>query len=150
MPDTTRPDTSEFLKDPFVSPTHTPYDFSAYAEEEAEKVGCVVVYPEPNQLQIDLDSEEAFTQHERLLLEFFYRGTVVKYTMDPPVVTPSKSGYPHRHITLSFHDHIFTEWERIGMQMMLGSDPVRERLNALRLASGIDRPCRLFEPKERP
>jgi len=110
----------------------------------------VVVYPEPNQLQIDLDSEDAFQAHERLIKEFYQRLPPGEYQMSiPPVVTPSKSGYPHRHITLSFEGRTFTEWERIGMQMMLGSDPVRERLNALRLACGVEKPCRLFEPKER-
>ena len=126
-----------------------PYDFSAFAEVEAEKVGCIVVYPEPNQLQIDLDTEEAFIQHEKRFKELYQRTKHPAYQLKcDPLVKPSKSGYPHRHITLTFNDHVFTEWERIGMQMMLGSDPVRESLNALRLASGVSRPCRFFEPKE--
>ena len=129
--------------------TSTPYNFSAFAETEAEKVGCVVVYPESNQLQIDLDSEEAFVQYEKRLKELYQRTSYPAYQLAcDPVVTPSKSGHPHRHITLTFANNVFTEWERIGMQMMLGSDPVRETLNALRLASGVEKPCRLFEPKE--
>lgn len=125
-----------------------PYDFSAFAEQEAEKVDCVVVYPEPNQLQLDLDSDEAFQLYEKRLKDLYWRTSHPAYQLVcDPVVRPSKSGYPHRHVTLTFANHTFTEWERIGMQMMLGSDPVRESLNALRLASGVQKPCRLFEVK---
>lgn len=130
---------------------YEPYDFSAHVEQEAERIGCVVVYPESNQLQIDLDTEEAFKQYEKRFKELYHRTVHPAYQLAcDPEVHPSKSGYPHRHITLTFVDREFSEWERIAMQMMLGSDPVRESLNALRLASGVKRPCRLFEPKETP
>ena len=125
-----------------------PYDFAAFCESEAAKANCRVVYPEPNQLQIDLDTEAAFVLHEQRLKELYLRTIYPAYQLAcPPVVTPSKSGYPHRHITLTFADNrVFTEWERIAMQQMLGSDPVREQMNALRCACGIEQPSRLFEP----
>jgi hypothetical protein len=141
---------SDWLEDLLAAQAEAtiPYDFSAFAEQEAEKVGCVVVYPEANQLQIDLDTEEAFIQHEKRMMELYQRTVFPAYRLAvPPVVTPSKSGYPHRHITLVFEGRTFNEWERIGMQLALGSDPVREALNALRLATGVKQPCRLFELK---
>ena len=59
---------------------------------------------------------------------------------------PSKSGLPHRHITITFSkDKIFGEWERIALQFMFGSDPVRESMNVLRAVAGEEKPTRLFE-----
>lgn len=124
-----------------------PYDFAAFCESEASKVNCHVVYPESNQLQIDLDSDEAYEQFNKRFCELYRRTVHPAYQLAcNPVETPSKSGLPHRHITLTFANKTFTEWERIVMQQMLGSDPIREQMNALRCACGILRPSRLFEP----
>lgn len=124
-----------------------PYEFDAVAGDEAAKVGCYVVYPADNQLQIDIDSDEAFALFEKRMAELYRRTPYPMYQLShDPVITPSKSGLPHRHVTLTFSMRVFSEWERIGMQLALGSDPTREALNALRLASGIGKPSRFFEP----
>lgn len=118
------------------------YDFDIVAEEAAASVGCKVVLPKENQLQIDLDSEDAYGYFNRRL-EDVYKRLPWDFDID---VKPSKSGLPHRHITLTFNDKTFTPMEQIVYQMMLGSDPIREGLNALRLASGVANPTRFFEP----
>jgi hypothetical protein len=118
------------------------YDFDAIAELEAAKVNCKVVYPAPNQLQLDLDSDLAYEYMQRRLEDVENR-LQWEYEID---VRPSRSGLPHRHVYITVEDKTFDEWERIAMQVMLGSDPVREGLNALRLAAGQERPTRLFEP----
>jgi hypothetical protein len=119
------------------------YDFNRKAEEVAELNGCVVVYPEPNQLQIDLDTDEQY-QYYKKRLEDVER--ILEWDMSVKE-TPSKSGLPHRHITITVKDKVFTEWERIACQVMLGSDPVREGLNTLRMCYGVENPTRLFELK---
>lgn len=123
------------------------YTFSACAEEQAERCGCVVVYPEPNQIQLDLDTDAAFSMYETRMTEFYSQCPDSRFTLAcHPAVEPSKSGLPHRHVTLTFCSDL-TELERICLQVMFGSDPIRESLNALRLFGGIERPTRLFELK---
>lgn len=118
-----------------------PYDFNANCEAVAKERGLQVVFPRKNQLQIDVDSEEAFVEFERRLACFaFPQLTRVD-------VVPSASGLPHRHITLSFATRKFSEWERIALQACLGSDPIREFMNAMRFERGEPRPSRLFQQK---
>lgn len=122
------------------------YNFNEVAEEAAAKKGLIVVLPEPNQLQIDVDSEEAYLEfckrYQNMDMQYSNYGTPkIKETF-------SNSGPPHRHITLTFENHIFTEWERIALQAVLGSDPIREYLNAKRLIFGEFNPTRLFEKRE--
>ena len=64
------------------------------------------------------------------------------------VISPSNSGLPHRHATITVQDKTFTEIERIAYQVMLGSDQRREGLNAMRHAMGIRQSC-LFVPKKK-
>jgi hypothetical protein len=118
-----------------------------YAEWCAEKLGCKVVYPLSTQLQLDMDTEEQFLEYERRLGELL--GWCEVDTPKFISITPSKSGLPHRHITITFNRE-FTDAERIGLQVFLGSDLVREKMNILRLHNGIARPCRLFELKDQP
>ncbi len=118
------------------------YDFDANCEEIAKKRGQVVVFPKPNQLQIDIDTEAQWKEFQR-------REEAFSCSVEPwgsMEITPSKSGLPSRHITITFPtSKTFTEWERIALQAALGSDPIREYLNALRNCCGIANPTRLFE-----
>lgn len=119
------------------------YEFDQVAEDVAKQRGLVVVCPQDNQLQLDLDSEEAVVEFKRRLPLFFHDE---RPTVD---LQPSASGVPHYHATVSFQGREFEEWERIALQSVLGSDPMREYLNAKRLIYGVPNPTRLFElPKE--
>lgn len=112
------------------------------AEESARKLGCYVVYPEDDQLQIDLDDEKGYALFQKRIRD-------AQNFLDWEVVweeQPSKSGLPHRHITVTVRGKNFTPEERILYQVMFGSDPIREGLSVLRLKMGIDRPTRFFEP----
>lgn len=125
------------------------YDLDVSAEEEAKRLNCIVVKPEPNQLQIDIDSEEAYSIFQKRIFEYKYHSQL-SITVE---THPSKSGLPKRHITITVNDfknnpHVFNEWERIALQFTLGSDPIRETLNTWRLLRGSENPSRLFEPKE--
>jgi len=114
------------------------YNFDEVAEEVAKKRGLRVVYPQDNQLQIDLDTEAAWNNFKLRCEEF----DIPKKWCE---VNPSASGLPHRHVYITVPDRSFTEGERIAFQSALGSDPVRERLNAMRMFFGIKNPSRLFE-----
>lgn len=116
-----------------------------YAEWCAGSMGCRVVYPAPNQIQLDMDTEAQFTEYNKRFADLF--GWAEMEFPTDIMITPSKSGMPHRHITLTF-SRDFTDTERIALQMLLGSDLVREKMNVLRLFKGIKQPCRLFELKE--
>ena len=119
------------------------YNFDLLAQDVADAKGLVVVLPQPNQLQIDLDTVEAMNEFDRRC------GTMFDTMRESPVIhrNYSASGHPHSHITLTFKRE-FTEWERITIQAALGDDPLRVFLNTRRLLAGIPNPSRLFETKE--
>lgn len=139
------------------------YDFDANCEEVAKQRGLVVVYPKDNELQFDIDSQD---QLEQFMLRFakFNEGIGSEdYFLKIENETPSVSGkIGHTHVTVSVWEtkytalgrernkplsvsHPLSEWQRIALQSALGSDPMRELLNAMRLFIGTDRPTRLFE-----
>jgi hypothetical protein len=113
-------------------------------EDAASARGCYVVYPKEDELQIDCDSEDAFKEFKKRWEEF---ESVVTYDVEWRA-TPSSSGLPHRHITVTAKGRIFSVWERIALQFALGSDPVREKLCVLRYTYGIPEPVRFFEPEK--
>lgn len=121
------------------------YDFDESAEDVAKKRGQIVVFPNEDQLQIDIDSEEQYEMFQRRFQAFGIGSGISDdrgYIMDEK---PSKSGLPSRHITITCPGRKFTEGERIAYQAALGSDPVREFLNAMRLYHGNEKPSRLFQ-----
>lgn len=125
------------------------YDLNISAEKAAAKINCHVVKPEANQLQLDIDNEEAFDTYVNRVTEYIKHSGLTVYQE----VHYSKSGYPNRHITLTVTDahdnpYVFDEWERLALQFALGSDPIRETLNSWRLLTGSSNPSRLFEPNE--
>jgi hypothetical protein len=118
------------------------YDFNRNCEEVAKINCCRVVYPEPNQLQLDIDSEKSYDDFEKRMRSV-HRWIEWDMAFD---IRPSKSGLPHRHITVTVKNRVFTDSERIAFQLMFGSDPVRESVNAMRCAVGVENPCCLFVP----
>ncbi|MCK5027929.1 MAG: hypothetical protein KAS07_05915, partial [Candidatus Pacebacteria bacterium] len=102
-------------------------EFEEYdVEEVAARFSCFVVYRKSNQLQIDIDSVDAMDIYVRRRRELLALGWV--FTED---INPSKSRGCRKHITLTFAKSI-GEWKAVGLQLMLGSDPMRENMNALR------------------
>jgi len=125
-----------------------PYSLDLSAEEAAEKEGFLAVIPKEHQLQIDIDTLEAHSVFESRLMEYIEHSQC-SVTREEHL---SKSGFPHKHITLSVYNrdgsaHIFGEFERICLQAVLGSDIVRETLATWRLLRGSTNPSRFFEPK---
>lgn len=61
--------------------------------------------------------------------------------------SPSKSGLPHRHITITF-DFDLTQWQRLAFQAALGSDTKRECLGCIMTLAGDEHPTLFLEHKE--
>lgn len=114
---------------------------SRRAIREAEDNDLDVVFPEANQLQIDIDSDHAFNIFLAMkpLLEKFFavRNCVVSY---------SRSGAPKRHITVTL-DQPVNNYQRIALQTLMGSDRVREFLSYVQEKQGDPTPILFLEPK---
>ena len=119
---------------------------SQRAINQATIEGLEVVYPEDNQLQIDIDN------HHSYMLLYNQLSIVQKFIGEYEYKeTPSKSGEPHKfHITLTFTEHTFTPLERVGLQAMLGSDRVRELLSYVQLKNDDPHPTLFLEKKAQP
>ena len=95
--------------------------------------GCFVRIPGPRELFIDIDSEEANANFERLLKAC--PGDLVE-RVDR---TPSPSGRPgHYHIVVTIGRDLKSDSERVLLQACLGSDPMRELLSWRRIENGSD------------
>jgi hypothetical protein len=114
---------------------------SQRALDEAEKDNLEVVFPTPFQLQIDIDSNRAYEVYlaMRPLLEKYY-GIYHEKTMY------SRSGAPKRHITVDLYRTI-GEQERILLQVLMGSDRVREFLGLIQFNNGDPHPVLFLEKK---
>jgi hypothetical protein len=113
---------------------------SQRAINQAQMEGLEVVYPQPNELQIDIDNEHSFIlfQNQLQIVQKFVGFCRV-------IEKPSKSGIMGKcHVTLVF-DRTFTDLERIGLQAMLGSDRVRELLSYVQLQNGDEHPTLFLE-----
>jgi hypothetical protein len=104
--------------------------------------GYEVIYPEDNEIQIDIDSDE---QNERFLKQFEILEREFGYIKT--ISTISKNGLPGRHYRLFFKRNL-SHIERIAYQAALCSDPVKELLSIFRLERGDDYPSLLVEVKK--
>ena len=87
-----------------------------------------IFVPDEDEVQIDIDTEEAY-------LIFSHRLEEIKQLTPVDWVSEiiSDSGPPHRHITLRFPGKKLSPLERIALQFVLNSDPIREKLSAYRV-----------------
>ena len=98
---------------------------------------CVV--PGPRELFLDLDTDEDFVRSEHILRVLNNNG----HGAECIDVHASKSGAPHRHMTVTLYRDV-TPIERIALQACMGSDPVREVLSLIRIWSGSQYPPTVF------
>lgn len=110
-------------------------------EDAVREAGCRIVIPKPNELQLDIDTEEQFATFLRVY-PALQRNEFPEASF---IVTESASGFPHRHIVVTLPCEV-DMWQRIALQAALGSDPMRELLSALRLFRGDAIPTLLIEP----
>jgi hypothetical protein len=113
------------------------------ARDVAEEENLDIIIPDDNQLQLDIDSDEAYLEARTRLqkLEWdldFEKGTIGIEEF------PSRHGNTHIIVTLPFP---VTPWQRIALQACLGSDPIRELLSCYRIMYDIENPTILFRKK---
>ena len=114
---------------------------SSRALKEAEEDNLLVVFPKDNELQIDIDTERAFSIYLAM------RPIVEKYFgVKKETIAPSRSGLPKRHITLELCDRL-TNYQRIALQLALGSDRVREMLGIVQEYKQDPHPTLFLEKK---
>ena len=112
----------------------------AHRNKVAEERGCTVVYPLPNQLFVDIDDYESLGIFHANVNKFpgvsFHKVSLS---------ASRKSGRYHAVVTLE--RPVKDEFERIALQLILGSDRAREAIAWKRCVAGVSRPTCFFEPK---
>lgn len=113
--------------------------------------GLKAVFPNADQLQIDIDNPQQLEVFERSWA--ILRREIMKEcpdTCDEPLLfrAPSKSGAPGKfHITITVPGWQLEPVDRIAFQAALGSDPVRELLGLIRYMRGVAEPTLFAEKK---
>lgn len=125
---------------------YAPAELRAQYLERIKDEGLVPSFPADNELQIDIDTQAQYVKF-RAQLEILQRSIGGQHDIElEPVVTPSKSGLPRRHVRIRLPFKLDV-WQRIAWQAALGSDPVRELLSCVRAHRGDDHPTMLVEVK---
>ena len=109
---------------------------------EATSQGQRVAPADDFTLQIDIDGEidySHFLKASEILLPVMGYSEIL--------VSESKSGMPHRHITIILNKAMDV-WQRIALQLCLGSHITRETLNSYRVLVGNECPI-AFRSEER-
>lgn len=128
------------FKDINYDPTGKPN--SQRAIDEAAQKNLDVVFPQANELFIDIDNEHSFALYSKQI------DILKKYVGVKSVrVQPSKSGLPKRHIYVTLKQDI-TELERVSLQAMMGSDRVRELLGYVQVKNNDPHPTLFLEKKQ--
>lgn len=122
-------------------------DDMSYIDEPTQRYsasGRKVINANEITLQIDIDSEEDFKRWQEgseILLN-----AIGYHRLD---MHPSKSGFPHRHITIILNEPADI-WKRIALQICLGSHLTRETLNSYRVLVESECPIVFFEKVPKP
>lgn len=98
--------------------------------------------PGPYDLFLDLDTEMDYLALPAKIGKLFEK---TRLEIEVKHVLTSSSGLPHRHVYCKMKDPIEDPSIRFGIQMALGSDPVKEILSLQRLSLGIKPACVLVE-----
>jgi len=102
-------------------------------ERAAKERKCRVRYAEPNELFVDIDSEDSREKHDALYRCFCNNRECSR------VLLPSPSGRPGRyHAVVTLSRPVRDETERVMLQALLGSDSKRELLALLRIEAGCE------------
>ena len=117
------------------------YSEDQEAEAAAAKRGLVVVLPQERELFVDIDNDAQWQTFLKVIEKL--TNTELAASWD---ATPSASGLPHRHVRVQLTRSV-KPIERIALQALLGSDPIREWCSYERLAAGHVSPTRFFERK---
>lgn len=108
----------------------------------AKERGCEMVEPADDELLIDLDGKHEMHKRLYALIEEHF-GVLKKQRW-----TSASGEGSHYRLTVNRRD--LSPVERLLLQALLGSDPVREFFSLLRIRRGHECPSVLFRPKAAP
>lgn len=111
-------------------------------ELEALKYNCEVIVGREDQLQFDLDTDEASEK-----FDWFHSAKIVPNWPDA-TTEEWNSKNNNRHVVITLGQFLSVE-ERIAMQAMGGSDPGREFAALLCHQEGSPHPILLFKPLQK-
>lgn len=124
-------------------------DTDPYREKREEYVarmeadGFSIRYPESNELLIDLDSEKALKEFTTRIIRVSHELEINQAGMELSYnVYPSKTE-GHYHVIVKMPFNLDEPFERVALQAVLGSDPVREMLSIFRIWLGDKYPSLL-------
>jgi hypothetical protein len=112
---------------------------SKRAIKEAADSGLIVVFPKDNELQLDIDNDEAFALYDSVRDIIHHH-----YTVKNEEIHTSRSGGEKRHITITLGRNI-DNMERIALQACLGSDRKRELLSIIQEINNDEHPSLFLE-----
>lgn len=124
---------------------------------KARQEGLEIVLPSPNQIQLDIDrpwtAEKFYLQtYSQVSLLIHNRDNRKRQLVDRLIHEWSvvkweswKSNGGNCHVQITFW-RTFEPLEKVALQSILGSDPMRELLNFRRVLCGADDPIALFRP----
>lgn len=99
---------------------------SKYLENKAKDEGLILFLPEANEIFLDLDGPAVV--NERVYQ--YIMSSIPQLILYSELTTVSKSG--NKHVYMRF-DRELGNFERVILQMALGSDPVKELFSFLQL-----------------
>ncbi len=111
--------------------------------ERADENGWDVVYPCVNELQLDLDTYDAYLD---CIVKLTWLRKFPEFKCSYAI---GRSKNDKWHITVKFDKNILTHMERIALQASLGSDFKKELISYMRVKNGEDTPCLFFELPDR-
>lgn len=122
--------------------SNTPADAKYFVDPvaKAAALGLAIVYPNPRELFLDIDSDADFAAFKKHV-------AIVIAHVEAWRSTPSPSGRSgRRHVVVTLKREL-SDVERIAWQAALGSDRIRELLSLRNIANGNTRPPTLFFEK---
>lgn len=108
---------------------------AAFINEQV-RLGRTVIFPKPNELFLDIDTQEDFDLLPQRIDELERR---MEFRCEITDVTPSSSGMPHCHVTVRATQE-FEHIERAALQLALGSDRKREMHGIRRAMNDVEHP----------
>lgn len=136
------------LKQQKLSQAEEEYNFlnpsSQRAIDEAADNDLDVVFPEADELQLDFDTEEQYQYFLKV------QDVMKKYISEPRSIEwhASRSGLPKRHVTVKLERDI-DDKERVLLQVLFGSDPMRELLSYVQVLIGDPHPILFLEERQK-
>ena len=127
------------------------YIFEEVAEEEAARRGQIVRYPKRNEIFIDIDEYSQIDIFNKRYCDLL---AIPNSLFDEIKVIhkQSRSGGHHQHLICSLfkegHRVQLTDWQRVALQFVLGSDPIKETLSVYRILAEVKNPSILFETEK--